>query len=115
MKRNDIILLGVIILIVLLGYGVKQWYPGLKAGGDCIAVITQNQKVIERIDLNAVNDPREITLPGKYHEIILVDKGRIKFKQADCPDKICVKKGWLTKPGDTAVCLPNRAIIRIED
>jgi len=70
---------------------------------------------MERIDLDAVTEPREIKLQGHYHETILVEKGRIRFKEADCPDKICVKTGWLQEPGDTAVCLPNRAVITIED
>jgi len=115
MKRNDIILVGSIILAVLLYFGGLQWYQNTNGNDHRFAVIKQNQKVIERIDLDAVTEPREITLPGNYHETILVEKGRIRFKEADCPDHICVKTGWLQEPGDTAVCLPNRAVISIED
>jgi hypothetical protein len=80
-----------------------------------IAVITQNKNIIERIDLDEVSQPREIELGGSYTETIRVEKGRIRFVKADCPDKICVNTGWLEEPGDTAVCLPNRAVVRIEE
>ncbi|MDD3270039.1 MAG: NusG domain II-containing protein [Syntrophomonadaceae bacterium] len=115
MKRNDIILTMIIILAVIATWGCLKWHPGRAENTHCIATITQNHKLIERIDLNTVSEAREIILPGKYHEIIQVEKGRIRFKEANCPDKICVKAGWLEKPGDIAVCLPNKAVIKIED
>lgn len=115
MKRNDIILIVITILVVTIGFGGLKSYQSRNNSNHRIAVITQNQKVVERIDLDAVTQTRDIKLPGNYHEIILVEKGRIRFKQADCPDKICVNTGWLTKPGDVAVCIPNRAVVKIED
>lgn len=115
MKRKDYILLALILLAALLGYGVLHWYPGVNNSGHRIAVITLDQQIVERIDLDRVEETREIILSGKYQETIRVEKGRIRFIQADCPDKICVNTGWLTAPGDTAVCLPNRAVVRIED
>lgn len=108
--------MGLIVLGVLIGWGGLNWHQSMQPPHHHrIAVIKQDQKVIERIDLNAVTEPREIKLPGKYNETIEVEKGRIRFKEADCPDKICVKTGWLEKPGDTAVCLPNRAVVTIVD
>lgn len=115
MKRNDIILVALIILAALLGMGGLKYYQSGRESTQIIAVISQNKEVVERIDLNKVTKSREIKLSGNYDETIVVEKGRIRFKEADCPDKICVKTGWLQKPGDVAVCLPNRAVIKIED
>lgn len=115
MKRYDYILLGAVLLLSVLVWGSLSWYQGGRAEHHRLAVITQNGQVIEQIDLDAVTKPREIILPGKYNEIIEVEKGRIRFKHADCPDKICVNTGWLEKAGDTAVCLPNRAVVTIEN
>ncbi len=78
-----------------------------------IAVIAQNNVEVARIDLDTVEQPGEIKLPGKFDETIQFEKGRIRFKDADCPDKLCVKSGWLTEIGDIAVCLPNKAIVFI--
>lgn len=115
MKKHDLILAGIIIFIVLISFGGLKFYQSENKKEPRIAVITQNNVLVERIDLNAVEEPREITLPGPYHEILQVEKGRIRFKEADCPDQICVRRGWLQNPGDMAVCLPNKAVIRITE
>jgi hypothetical protein len=41
------------------------------------------------------------------------EDGRITVIEANCPDRDCVKRGWLKKPGDSAVCLPHRLVIRL--
>lgn len=115
MKKHDIILVSIIIIILLGGFLGFKWYQGTYTNKHLIAEITQNNVLVERLDLSAVEEPREITLPGEYYEIILVEKGRIRFKEAECPDQICVKTGWLEEPGDIAVCLPNKAIIVINE
>jgi hypothetical protein len=44
---------------------------------------------------------------------ILAEKGRIRVLQSECPNKICVNTGWLTKPGDVAICVPGDTIVII--
>ncbi len=114
MRKKDIICLIIIVLLLFLGYAALKNFQSIQGSKGRIAIIIQQERVIERIDLDKVSEPREIRLSGSYDETILVEKGRIRFKEADCPDQICVKTGWLEEPGDTAVCLPNRAIVRIE-
>ncbi|WP_132015356.1 NusG domain II-containing protein [Hydrogenispora ethanolica] len=46
---------------------------------------------------------------------ISIEKGRIRFSDAGCPDRLCVKQGWLTSQGDRAVCLPSKTVILIRD
>lgn len=113
MKKNDFILVVGIVAVVLLSFTSLKLYQLQGEEEALFAVITQNNELVERIDLNIIEEPREIILPGPYHEILQVEKGRIRFKEADCPDQICVHTGWLQKPGDIAVCLPNKAIITI--
>lgn len=78
------------------------------------AVIYKNGKVIERIDLNSVKNSYNISLDSKPNSIVQVDKGRIRYKVSHCPDKLCVKSGWLSKVGDTSACLPAKTMIVIE-
>ncbi|HPT70596.1 MAG TPA: NusG domain II-containing protein [Syntrophomonas sp.] len=115
MHKKELLLLAAITIIILLTAGTIRYVQQGRPGDSIIAVITQDGQLIERIDLQQVKEPRQIILPGQYHEIIEVEKGRIRFKQADCPDKICVNTGWLEKPGEVAVCMPNRAVVKIED
>lgn len=44
---------------------------------------------------------------------MLYGDGGIAFIESDCPDKICVKSGKLSKAGQYAACVPNRIYIKI--
>ena len=47
-------------------------------------------------------------------DVIKIKDGAVGFEDADCRDKLCVKSGKLTRPGDTAACLPAGVVIRLE-
>ncbi len=112
LKKGDIILIAAIILLTAAGFAARAFYGS--GGGHRVAVIKQDGRVIERIDLDAVREARKITVKGEYIDVILVEKGRIRFEEADCPNLDCVRTGWISGKGASAVCLPNRTSIRIE-
>jgi len=37
--------------------------------------------------------------------------GRVRVVKSSCKLKICVRKGWITDPRDSIVCVPNKVII----
>jgi hypothetical protein len=51
---------------------------------------------------------------GGYHYHIVYEAGRIRFAAADCPDKVCVRTGWISRSGQIAACVPGHLIIKIE-
>ncbi len=55
----------------------------------------------------------ELELSG-YHYEIVYQEGRIRFAAADCPDKVCVRTGWIERAGQIAVCVPGQLIIKLE-
>ena len=44
---------------------------------------------------------------------IEIRKGRVRMVESACDHKICVKKGWTYRTGDSIVCLPNRVRVVI--
>ena len=44
-----------------------------------------------------------------------IKEGRIRFLSSDCPDQTCVRSGFISRPGEYAVCLPHRLMIRIPE
>lgn len=78
------------------------------------AVVMQDNQVIKKIDLSALKSPVTFSVGGDYNDLIIAEPGRIRFQEANCPDQVCVQTGWLTRPGQIAVCLPNKLSIRIE-
>lgn len=47
-----------------------------------------------------------------YHYHIVYENGRIRFDDADCPDRVCVKTGWLSRSSQVAACVPGHVLIR---
>lgn len=111
-KKGDIILVIAVLIAVVSGMIALRVISSSE--GHRVAVIKQGDRIIRKIDLDSLAAPERIKLPGEYNEFVLVEKGRIRFQEADCPDKVCVDTGWLSEKGDTAVCLPNRAMLIIE-
>lgn len=46
--------------------------------------------------------------------IIHISEGKINIIDADCPDKVCIKSGYIDKPGQTLVCLPHKLVVEIK-
>lgn len=116
MKKTDkYVLLGAMILLVLSSLGVFIFKFVLARPGTT-ALVSQNGKLIKTIDLSKVHEPYEFTIEtDKGHSnTIYVEKNKIKFIKANCPDKRCVKTGFLATTNDIAVCLPHGLLIQIE-
>ncbi len=48
------------------------------------------------------------------YNLIEIGEGKVRVIEADCPDKLDVKQGYISKPGEVIVCLPNRLLIEIK-
>lgn len=43
-----------------------------------------------------------------------ISGGRVRMIDSACPDKLCVRTGWISRPGESIICLPNRVVIEIK-
>ena len=55
---------------------------------------------------------------GRYElsggkNVLVIENGRAYMESADCPDKVCVRTGKISRVGEQIVCLPNRTLVRI--
>lgn len=99
---GDLIVIACVIFICLI------WSVFLHRSSDSsVACIYKNGEIIEEADLS-VN--REIDLDDT---VIKIENGKICFLCADCPDKLCVKSGWLSRNGDAAACVPSKTVITV--
>lgn len=75
--------------------------------------IWKDGELYERVQL-ADGYQTTITVPGEASDsIIEVDGKRMRFVQSKCWDHTCERTGWVERVGETAVCLPNRTLIKI--
>ena len=45
--------------------------------------------------------------------VIEIKNGGVRMLSADCPDRICVRTGRITRAGQTIVCLPHRVTVTV--
>lgn len=45
--------------------------------------------------------------------VVKIEQGKISVFEADCPDKLCVHQGRISRPGQILVCLPNRFLVEL--
>lgn len=116
MKKGDKIIFISILVIITLGFSGTFIYKNYMKSSDKIALIKQDGKVIDKINLTNFTGTKEMTIKTKdgHFNKILIEKDKISIADADCPDRVCVKTGPISQPGDTVVCLPHRLMITIE-
>jgi len=75
------------------------------------AIIRQNGQVFAEADLRS---RREIEVPGPLGTThIAIEPGRARVVSDPGPRQYCVRQGWLARPGEIAICAPNRVSIQI--
>ena len=81
-----------------------------------VAVVSINGKEVKQMELSHKTEHKEFTFypaDGQYN-IIEIDGMKIRNKEDNSPDQIAVKTGWISKPGETSICLPHKLIIEIK-
>jgi hypothetical protein len=79
------------------------------------AVIKAQGRTVRTISLSADVKSTAFIVNGRIGPATIELEGRrIRIAQAPCHDKICVRQGWIEKPGETIICIPNEIIINIK-
>ncbi len=106
-----------IIIIVLLAllFGGLYLVQRHNARASQVAEIWVDGTLFKRIDLSQVKEAYTLVVGDleKGSNTILVEPGRIRVLEADCPDLLCEKQGWLPGGAGPIVCLPHKLIIRM--
>ncbi|MDI7250641.1 MAG: NusG domain II-containing protein, partial [Bacillota bacterium] len=104
----------------LLALGAA-WVAGFALAGDHRDLVVElRNREVARIPLDRDAPPRylEVELPGTggCRATIEVRSGRARIlpiPEQYCPRGICSHTGWIERPGQAAICLPNRLVIRV--
>ncbi|MCM1190443.1 MAG: NusG domain II-containing protein [bacterium] len=112
--RRAAVLTGAFLLILCAASLWSVLSPRRPSSG-CIADIYQDGKLIASIPLNDISEPHTFTVTGENggENRVEVRPGSIGIVSADCPDKLCVRQGFVSSLGLPIVCLPNRLVIEL--
>ncbi len=94
--------------LVLVGGSFPLFWQGGLADR---AIIRQEGRVFAEVDLKA---RKQFEVSGPLGTTrIAVEPGRARVVADPGPRQYCVKQGWLMRPGEIAICAPNRVSVQI--
>lgn len=111
MKKKDFILIAIIV-IVIIGFLGYTKFKDMNQEVSVVQVYKDN-KLYKEVPLDS---EEEFTIKDGNHinKVRVHDRG-VEVIEANCPDKVCVKTGFITKPSQNIVCIPNKVSIKIVD
>ena len=108
--RRDLIIVGILLLAALLLFVLVRLGQEESTGTDAVAVVSVDGEEVGRYPLSedgvfSLNDGSNI---------LTVKDGEAWVSEANCPDKICMGMGKISRNAEFIACLPNRLIVVIE-
>ncbi|MCR5639109.1 MAG: NusG domain II-containing protein [Lachnospiraceae bacterium] len=105
--RGDIILILVLITASVLLFVLKD----NGKDGKLLKVSVNGSEICTL----SLDEDTEYEIQGFISKnILIIENGKARMKEAGCPDKLCVKQGEISKAGESIICLPNRIILSVE-
>lgn len=96
------------LVLTTLGYLSITIY-GNRDGTATARIRGGNQEWVLPLDLES-----NLTVVGPLGETLIeIREGKIRVVDSPCPEKICIKTGAISKPGQWIACLPNKVFISV--
>ena len=113
MKKNDIILIAVLLVVALLTAGGMSIWQVNNTKDAAKVVVTIDGQVYGTYPLSKDMTER-IELPDGSYNILTISDGYADVTEASCPDQICVKHNHIKYSKESIVCLPNKVVVTVE-
>ena len=113
MKKNDIILIAVLLVVALLTAGGMRIWQMNNTKDTANVVVTIDGEVYGTYPLSEDRTER-IELPDGSYNILIISGGYADVTEASCPDQICVKHNHIRYSKESIVCLPNKVVVTVE-
>ena len=113
MKKNDIILIAIILAVTAVCLlGMRIWQKN-NTKGDAAAVVTIDGNVYGQYPLSE-DCVEKIEFPDGSYNVLTIKDGYAQISEASCPDQICVHHNHIKYSEETIVCLPNKLVVEIQ-
>ena len=110
MKRKDIVLIALALLVALALYGGNRLLADKNA--DTVVVTVDGVEKL-RVPLSA-EGVYSVPLAEGEENVIAVEGGSVWMQSANCRDQLCVQQGRTRSAGKQIVCLPHRVVVSLE-
>lgn len=105
MKKRDIILIASILVIAIAFFLIVEL---TKEEGAGVVVKVDGVEVAEY----SLSKSGTYPLNGGTN-ILVIEDGRAYLSDANCPDKLCVHQGKISRTGEVITCLPNKLTVTV--
>jgi hypothetical protein len=109
-KKNDLILAGVILIIAL----AAVVFINVTKKEGAVVVVTIGGEVYKTLPLD---EDTTFTIGDKQgdYNVLEIRGGEAKMTEANCPDKICVAHRSIHYDHESIICLPHGVSVEIRD
>lgn len=107
--RRIIITVLIAALLIWMGLSVVSRFDA----GESVTV-NVNGVDVDRLPLRGSQVVTKTVRGAIGNSTFEISGGRVRMVSSDCPDKVCEKMGWIERPGQVIVCLPNRVILKVD-
>lgn len=112
MKKNDMILIGIVLIISLIALGTIKWFQSQNDAAQEV-LVKHDGVIIKSFKLtDKTNEEFLYEEDGEINRIVIKD-GVVSISEANCRDQICVKTQPITQNGGIIVCLPHKVTVEI--
>lgn len=108
MKKNDFIMIGIILIIIVAGYLIIN--KVFIKEGQTVQVLVEGE-LIEAFSLDE-DIEYKIESENGVNSLVIKD-GTAYIEEASCPDKLCVHQKAISRAGESVICLPNKVVVKI--
>lgn len=106
MKRNDVVLIGAVLLTALIFAGYH--FLSAESGAEQVVVTVEGE------EYGVYELSKEQTIDINGTNTLVIAKGEADMTDADCPDKLCVHQRAISRDGESIICLPNKVVVSVE-
>lgn len=100
----------IVIFVAALVAGFLPLFRTNKEGKVDYFVIEYNGSILHKIPASI---DTIINISVHYGSLVVkIEDGKGAIIRSSCPNKICVHTGWIESPGQSAICIPNKIILR---
>jgi len=114
----DWIIVGLLLLGAFIPYGIFAYHEhqqNSQPSSVLTAYVTHDGKQVYKVQLT--NHQGKTTYrynDGDDWNLIEVTDNKIAITEANCRDQVCVRRGEISKAGETIVCLPHKLLVEIK-
>ena len=106
---RDLILVGALLIAALLALLVIRNRQEKETGTDAVVTV----RTSDGDEVYPLNKDGVFSLNGGTNTLV-IENGEAWVSEANCPDKVCMGMGKISKNGEFIACLPNQVIIVVE-